>query len=324
MPADAPGVHWRAIGLADVAAIADLEGELAAVDHPHYRETHEAIERGLLLSTVDLARDTMLAVDDGGRALAWGHVIRPSGAATTERAILAGGVRPSARRRGLGSALAAWQADRGRQLLAESGSALPGWLVAGAHADHGPAVDLWARHGLAVTRYYLGLDRELADPIPELGVAAPLRLEPYRAELSEAVRAAKNDAFRDHWGMQPTDEERWAGVVEAEVFTPQFSFVVLDERDEVAGFVLTESDPEDWPGIGRSSVYLSLLGVRRAARGQRLAPALLAASLRAAAAAGLEIASLDVDLESPTGAVGLYTRMGFVEAHRSVQLVREL
>lgn len=322
-PLDGDGVHWRPIVPDDVDAIAALEVEVAAVDHPHYRATRESIATGLGLSTVDLARDTLLAVDDDGTVLAWGHAWLPSGAQTLQRVILIGAVRPSARRRGFGTALAAWQVDRGLQLLAETGSTLPAWLVANAEADRGPAVDRFIANGLSVARYFLTLHRELADPSPAFELAPSLRLEPYREELAEATRLAKNDAFRDHWGAQPTDAERWAGVVGAEVFTPQFSFVVLDERDEVVAFILTESDPGDWPGLGRSSVYISLLGVRREARGRRLAPALLAAAIRAAHAAGLEIAVLDVDHESPTGAVGLYTRMGFTEAHRSVQLVRE-
>ena len=98
---------------------------------------------------------------------------------------------------------------------------------------------------------------------------------------------------------------------------------MIDDQEEVAGFVLAESNPDDWPGLGRSSAYIARLGVRRAFRGMRLAPALLAASMVAARDAGLEIAALDVDFASPTGAVGLYERMGFTEAHRSVNLTIE-
>ena len=323
LPADRDGVQWRPLTLDDIDALTALEIEIGRVDHPHSLATREEFEQALTLSTVDLARDTAVAVGPDGALLAWAHDWLPSGAETIQRVVMLGGVLPTARRRGLGTSLAAWQVARGRQLLAETGSTLPGWLMVGAESDEGDLVELFAAHGLRVARYSLGLHRELADPIPQIELPEGFTIEGYRPDLAEGMRQAKNDAFRDHWGKQPTDEERWTKIVGAEVFKAEFSFVVLTPDGDVAGMLLAESNPDDWPGLGRSSSYIGLLGVRRAARGQRLAPALLAASLRAARDAGLEIAALDVDLESPTGAVGLYERMGFTEAHRSVNLTIE-
>lgn len=327
-PRDRHDVRWRAIGLDDLDDLTALEIEIGREDHPHYLATREEFEQGLTLSGVELAADTLVAEAPDGTVLAWAHNWLPAGAETVQRVILMGGVRPSARRRGLGAELAAWQVGRGRQQLAATRSTLPGWLLVaaelpGLEVDAVPAVGVFRRHGLEIARYYLGLHRELADPIPVIELDDGLRLEPYRPELAEAVRAAKNDAFRDHWGTQPTTPERWANVVEASVFRADLSFVVLDADGAVAGFVLAEANPDDWPGLGRRSAYISLLGVRRASRGRRIAPALLAATLRAARADGLEIAALDVDFESPTGAVGLYERMGFTEAHRSLNLTIE-
>ena len=48
----------------------------------------------------------------------------------------------------------------------------------------------------------------------------------------------------------------------------------------------------------------------------------LTRTLEAGRAAGLERAVLDVDSESPTGAVGLYERLGFTTAKQSVVLER--
>ncbi len=53
-----------------------------------------------------------------------------------------------------------------------------------------------------------------------------------------------------------------------------------------------------------------------------MAPALLAHTLRAIAAAGLDKAVLDVDSDSPTGALGLYTGVGFAESNRSIASTR--
>ena len=78
---------------------------------------------------------------------------------------------------------------------------------------------------------------------------------------------------------------------------------------------------DDWALQGFSSTYIDLIGVARHRRGQKLAPAVIAAQLRGAAAAGLERAILDVDTASPTGAHTLYTGMGFVATEREVALV---
>ena len=205
MPEHRDGVAWRPIALTDLDALLELELAIGRADHPHYLATREEFERGLTLGTVDLERDTLIAHDSTGAAIAWAHDWLPAGAETVHRVILMGGVHPAHRRRGLGTAVAAWQVDRGRQMLAETGSTLPGWLLVGADDDAHPSIGLFRAHGLEIARYYLGLHRELAEPIPDIPIPASVRLEPYRPGFAEATRSAKNDAFRDHWGRsRPT------------------------------------------------------------------------------------------------------------------------
>ncbi|HQG71102.1 MAG TPA: GNAT family N-acetyltransferase, partial [Rhodoglobus sp.] len=57
-------------------------------------------------------------------------------------------------------------------------------------------------------------------------------------------------------------------------------------------------------------------------RKRGVAAALLAHTLEAVKAAGLEKAVLDVDSDSPTGALGLYTRVGFAESNTSVNFTK--
>ena len=82
--------------------------------------------------------------------------------------------------------------------------------------------------------------------------------------------------------------------------------------------MLASVNEGDWPGQGFSSSYIDLVGVTRAWRKRGIAPALLAKTLSAVAAEGLDKAVLDVDSDSPTGALGLYTGLGFEESNRSV------
>ena len=183
--------------------------------------------------------------------------------------------------------------------------------------DRNPAAArLFERAGFPTVRYFAQLERGLGGPIPELELPAPLRMVNASLELSAATRAAKNSAFRDHWGSQPTPLEAWDNFMTASTRRLDLSFLALD-GDEVVGLVILDVNEDDWARQGYSSSYISLVGVVAPWRRRGVAPALLATGLRASRDAGLERTALDVDSENPTGALGLYTGMGFESVHTS-------
>jgi ribosomal protein S18 acetylase RimI-like enzyme len=181
---------------------------------------------------------------------------------------------------------------------------------------------LLRRFDFEVARYFLELRRDLTLPVPEVRLDEKLTIAPFTLDRSAATLAARNDAFRDHWGSQPVDNEQWESFVARDAFRPDLSFVAVDADEAVVGFVLASVNEGDWPGQGFSSSYIDLVGVTRASRKRGIAPALLATTLRAIAEAGLDKAVLDVDSDSPTGALGLYTGLGFEESNRSVSYNR--
>jgi mycothiol synthase len=139
------------------------------------------------------------------------------------------------------------------------------------------------------------------------------------------VRQAHNDAFRDHWGSEPATPESWAGG--RSKFAPGWSFLALDEsgdRPVVAGYALSSRFEQDWAVHGYTSGYTGTLGVRRAYRRRGVAPALLAASMAAFRDDGMQYAELDVDSENPSGALGLYSRLGYEVVHGSAMYSIEL
>jgi ribosomal protein S18 acetylase RimI-like enzyme len=180
-------------------------------------------------------------------------------------------------------------------------------------------VRLAERFGFQIARYFLELRRDLSQSIAPRPLEG-FELVPFDVSRSEAARLARNDSFQDHWGSQPTTEEDWNEMVGRSVFRPDLSFLAIAPNGDVAGFVLSEVNEEDFEPQGFSSAYIDLVGVPRAYRGRGVAPALLTRALEAIAAEGLEKAVLDVDAENPTGALGLYTGVGFTEANRSLQL----
>ncbi|HEX7399660.1 MAG TPA: GNAT family N-acetyltransferase, partial [Candidatus Limnocylindrales bacterium] len=149
-----------------------------------------------------------------------------------------------------------------------------------------------------------------------------VRIVPYDAAFAELVRDAHNAAFADHWSSEPVRAEDWERDFVGEPhFRADLSFVAL-AGDEVAGYSVNYCSEADWAVSDVRDAWIGQLGVRRAWRGRGLATALLVRSMEAFRAAGMEAASLGVDAENPTGAVGLYERLGFAVNRRFVRLRR--
>lgn len=321
LPAGPSGVSWRRATLADVDALTELSAALAAADHPEWTETREETEEELTHSWMDLAADSAVAEADG-MLVAYGLQIAPPAPETIVRSIAFGGVRPSHRGRGIGRELLAWHRERARQQLAASDLDLPGWHVLYAEERNASALRLLDRAGLPLVRWFTKMHRDLADAIPELALPEGLELATPTGSDLPALLAARNDSFRDHWGSQPTTEEGWSSFTGQGTFRPDLSVIARD-GDRIAGFVLTQVYPDDFATQGYRGGYLPLIGVVRDWRRRGVAPALIAETLRRHRAAGFEKAALDVDSENPSGALGLYTGMGFVPENRSVAFVEE-
>ncbi|MFP3466257.1 GNAT family N-acetyltransferase [Leifsonia sp. SIMBA_070] len=312
--------EWRPATAADVDAVHEVYRAIAVQDHPNYVTTREEVEEELGYSFIDLETDSLLAVTADGRVAAVGIVMEPPRQETLVREFMNGGVHPEFRGRGIGRELLAWQRTRGEQKLAAVQKALPGWLVGYSDRRSEDRQRLLVAGGFEIARYFHTMERDLRGPIPEVVPTIDVRIVPYSTEFAEAVHAARDDAFQDHWGSQPLSDEQFAGLVSG-TFVPELSFVALS-GDEVAGVLLTDVNEDDWPGQGFTGAYVSTVAVTRPFRGRRIAPSLLRSVLQAAAARGWDKVVLDVDAENPTGALGLYTGMGFVSTQSETGLVR--
>jgi len=258
---------------------------------------------------------------DGSELAAFAWLKAVPGAREAHRVFCWGGVRPSHRRRGIGTELFGWMVERAAELAGGFDPSLPTKVQVDA-ADH--QVDLLAlagRHGFEPVRRFLEVARPTAVPVPHVAASQGLELVEWSPERDEAARLCHQESFADHWGSEPRTAEEWAQWYTGHRgFRPDLSVLALDPATgEVASLVLTAAYPADWVHEPVEA-WINTVGTRRAWRGQGVARWLMADVLRKIAtdAAGFQRAILGVDAENPTGALGLYRSLGFTEDVRAV------
>lgn len=312
--AAATGLQWRAATEADVDNWAALIRRTAEVEKPVWYEKEPDLLQILQSSKNDPALDTALGFD-GGVLRAYGRVTKnPDG----DKAFAFGCVDPEWQRRGIGTAILSWQEARARQRFADDGQPEPRLrLYMEEKAEH--QAGLFASRGYEVVRWFNEMHRPLENNLPEVELQPGLELVTLEPGLHEAVRLAHNAAFQDHWGSEPRDEEAWRFTMEDPLHRQDLSTVVLDTASgEVAGYQIATFDPVAAAERGFKEGYTDLLGVRREYRGRGIASSLLADAMHRFVAAGMDVASLDVDSENPTGALALYVKMGYKAVNRSM------
>ncbi|MDR6417161.1 GNAT family N-acetyltransferase [Pseudarthrobacter sulfonivorans] len=317
---DFPQLKWRPAAVSDVPVWAALIARTAAVETPVWYEREADLQQHVASGKNPVARHAVLGMDAEGILRGYARISKNPGG---DKAHGFGCVDPEWQRRGVGTALLGWLEQRTRERFAEdaagSSAELPPRLRIGTEQQHGHQARLLESAGYTVVRYFNEMHRPLDQPLPTTVLDRGLQLAAMVPELHEQVRRAHNASFLDHWGSEPRDEESWSFTVNNPQARPDLSAVVLDgATGEVAGYQLASHDPDIAVQRGYREGYTELLGVRREYRGRGIAQALLADAMRRFTGAGMDVASLDVDSENPTGALALYTKMGYCAVNRSM------
>jgi GNAT superfamily N-acetyltransferase len=289
---------------------------------------------GQLVGTGSWTRRQVLVHDPAGRLVAWLSVHdRASG-----RTLVEVTVTPDLPDEDAGSLAAALFGAGERHALDIArmrglGSSL---LDSGAYADD-PRQQRWlAAAGFEQTRTWLQMTRPVtADeastvPAPREGVTVrPVERHddglPVAQDLQDVHRVLE-ESFQDHFSsyresfpefvmrLREDPGHRWDHWWLATVDT--------DEGVLPAGALVSTVLREDAAGFEGS--YVDYIGVHRRARGRGVAKALLHTAIADAARRGRNRVGLEVDADSPTGADGLYTSMGWVTDYRTQSWHREL
>jgi mycothiol synthase len=317
------GVEARALDKAETQAWVDLLTAREKVEQAGENYEAEDLLEELEDPGLDLELDTIGLWADGVM-VGYGKVQAPDSVVDVHRIRSEGTVHPEWRGRGLGAALLDWIGRRAAELHAERHPGTAGEINTNALAANTGAAELFTGRGFEACRYFFHMHRPFDTAIPAVEVPAGLRMIAYDPAYDEALRLTHNEVFLDHWGSTPHEPDSWkTWFTGSRAFRPNLSFLILD-GEEIVSYSLGYEWVADTVVSGIRDVYLGQVGTRRTHRGRGLAGVTLAKVMAEAAANGFERASLGVDAENPTGALGLYESLGFATSIKVVSYRRPL
>jgi mycothiol synthase len=308
---------WRPIELGDVANWSRLLAAIQAVDHGWEYLTEQVLAEEFDHPDCHFERGS-LGVFDGETMVAAGRLVTRQAAGTVDEMRYYGGVHPDWRGRGIGGRLLDWAEVAAVPLHRERYPDLPLSLHGSGNAGNAAAVALYAAHGYQPVRWFHAMMRDLSAALPSVDEPEGIDIVGFTPERAADARFIRDESFRDHWGSVGSSDEGWAHFITTPVFRPAFSFLAYGGGGEPAGLILCHEyqAPED-ADEGRD-LHVALVGTLRAYRKRGIASALLVRAMTKGRAAGYATASLGVDADSLTGAVGVYEQVGFAIEHTSI------
>ena len=320
MPSPVPGVRFRPLCPPDVASLIHLIVTARADDGPHEPITPDEIRHAWFDHPgMDMERDTVVAVTPDEQVVGISAALAREAPVRFGRIYVPGTVRADFRRRGIGRELLRRTDERAQEMLRAWEGDMERWVNVETPAGLAGRIALFESEGFSAVRTFATMHRDLGPTDAPLPADPPMpdgfTATTWRADLNDQTRLAHNDAFRDHWGSEPINAERWRFFAEGSPnFRADCSWLAVDGAT-IAGYVMSALTPErDGNCVG----WLGTIGVRRGYRGRGLASALIARSLTSFLAAGASTVGLDVDTDNLTGATRLYASLGFRTTEESL------
>lgn len=316
------GLRARPLRLDDLDAVADLLATAEPQDDTGELEDAEDLAEWFGNERVDLAQDTRVVETAAGELVAWASAIDLGTHREAYTVRIEGRVAIGARGRGIGRRLLDWQLARARELHRTRRPELPGRFRVSVPEAMPALARLVERAGLDPVRRHFQMARPLFGNLPAPSVDG-VRIAPFDPARDEEVRLVHNRCFADHYGSSEHDQHVWRSFFTgSRAFRPELSWLASSDG-VLLGYALLYEFEADTRATGVRDAYIGQVGVLREARGRGIASALFGAGLAAAAADGMDRASLQVDTENTTGALQLYQRLGFEVVRRETTWAQE-
>ena len=310
----------RGFRMDDIPALVPLHVAVEEVDHLGLVTTEDDLRKVYAMPALLPEENSFVAQAPDGRVVGAAWVIVNQGEGETVFA-LNGHVHPAWRCQGIGRRLLDVTITRARERLSEV-MGHRAWLQS-EYVHDMPAnagrMELFECNGFQVARWAVDMRREL----PGIGRIAPLipivqpvpgiQLRKWHAGMDdEAVGWMLNEAFRDHWGYTAIHMDDWLEHVRNGFVSTEHSVLAWDvATDRIVGACVNVCDERTFKRRGRRELYVTDLAVCREHRRRGVAKALLTWTLHRADHLGMQSVGLDADAENLTGAVQLYTGLGF-------------
>jgi len=306
----------------DFPAIAALLTAVFTHDKIPIVQTVEEVEEEFSGDSCRLDHDVMV-VEVGSQIAGIAYTIFLPSETKEERCYIFGGVLPDFRKNGVGTALMTWAVKHGEQLLQSTGRTIPKFLRAQVSRLNESAAKLFAQFQLHPVRFEEDLIIDL-DSIHEPQPAANYSIIPWSNSRNAEAHSVKDLAFRDHWGSTPTSDENWEKLVTGSTARTEHSFFAVAPADKIIGLLLTHRYESDEELLGKKIGWIDKLCTLSEFRNQAVAKNLIAHALAKYKAIGLTHAALTVDTQNPTGAHGLYSKLGFEFFRGSTTFERQI
>ncbi|MFN2217374.1 MAG: GNAT family N-acetyltransferase [Anaerolineae bacterium] len=217
---------------------------------------------------------------------------------------------PAWQRRGIGTAMLRYNERQLRDIASMHPADAPKHYQGWASDREVSAHALFAAAGYEAVRTMLEMVRPATAPLREAPLPQGLEVRPAQPHHFRAIWEARLEAYRDHWGFAPGDEQAYRRWLEGPLFNPGLWKVAWD-GEQVAGMVLNRINEAESVKYGRKRGWTQDVFVRRPWRRRGLARALLEQSIEMFLNMGMAETALGVDADNPSGALALYEAAGY-------------
>lgn len=266
-------------------------------------------------------RDDLIFVDLNGETIAFCRVYWERQVATGQYTYgIMFRVNPIWQTKGIEQALIEWGESRGRHYASVLLEGETGFFMAFCRENDLNRLQVLTGLGYEIKRYYHSMKRDLIDlpesPLPDRITVRPVLPKDYRK-----IWDASNEAFMDEYGAADPTEEWFQSYMASPNFQPILWQVAWD-GDEVVGSVQNYVSMEENELEGHNRGYTEGISVRREWRGRGVASSLICRSMAMFKAMNIDEVALTADTQNPTGAMRLYTNLGY-RAYRTLFELRK-